>query len=341
MSCLRPPLLHASRPSLLVASSRLHQLRYESSRPPIQVVSGSPTIRHPQEQQHKWSLLNSSQSRFDTAASENDAELLTREAPVQGDPEIARMNAIRKAINYTSFEKKLVTLLRSTAEFINEVQPGGKKVAIYFVGGWVRDKLLGKSPPDIDICVQNMKPSEFIQTFIDLNGFKHHSKRMVPLSPRVQLARSKARPTTEKQIVVGSYKFDYDAGNGRAIEVAGITFFQTTVRMEFAEMTGNPNDDGGRSLSLITNAHSRELTVNAIFLEVRNLALMDPTGMGIVDLKSKVFRTPKKPKITLMDDPSRVMRLMRFASRFHNDGFTIDEDTYAAMTDPDIRVTLF
>ena len=87
------------------------------------------------------------------------------------------------------------------------------------------------------------------------------------------------------------------------------------------------------------DAFQRELTVNAIYLKVQNLVLLDPTGLGINDLRWKLFRTPKLPKSTFLDDPIRVIRLIRFASRFYNDGFTVDKNTLAAAMDPEVRVS--
>ena len=42
----------------------------------------------------------------------------------------------------------------------------------------------------------------------------------------------------------------------------------------------------------------------------------DFTGKGIQDLKDGIIRTPLDPEITFHDDPLRILRTFRFASRF-------------------------
>jgi hypothetical protein len=186
----------------------------------------------------------------------------------------------------------------------------------------------------MDICLQNISPAEFVQTLIDLHGFESHSPRLIPLQPGISLPTLK----TSQKLIVGTHKFEYDPGNGKMLQVAGIVLFDTLMRLEFAEMKGDTSEDGDGKVSLLGDAFARELTVNAIYLQLQNMALIDPTGVGLDDLRRKVFQTPKTPKVTLMDDPIRVIRLMRLAGRFHDDGFTVEKETFATLMDPDVRV---
>jgi len=64
----------------------------------------------------------------------------------------------------------------------------------------------------------------------------------------------------------------------------------------------------------------------------------DFTGLGLKDLTSSLIRTPLPPKETFADDPLRVLRLIRFASRF---GFSIDPNAKAAMRLPEIKAFTF
>ena len=53
------------------------------------------------------------------------------------------------------------------------------------------------------------------------------------------------------------------------------------------------------------------------------------------DLKNKMVRTPMAPLETFRDDPLRVLRVVRFASRL---GYTIHSDIYASVLNPEIRM---
>ena len=349
MSCLRRfPLNPLTKPS------RLSQFRCQSSNRRIQVVSNPAKTQHPTQQEHKWPFLNSEQSPVVATSTETTPKYDDQHSAVSSssssvggrryvrDTDYDRAKTIRRAIDFTTIEKRTLDFLRKTEDYINQQRSLANKISLYIVGGWVRDKLMGKQPPDMDVCIQNISPAEFVQILIDLNGFNSHSPRLIPLQQEGQSVTPTLPRNTGQRITVGTHKFEYDAGNGKTLQVAGIILFDTMVRMEFAEMRGDNNNnenDGDREIpSLQADALARELTVNAIYLRLQNLALIDPTGCGIEDLRKKVFRTPKRAKVTFMDDPIRVIRLIRFAGRFHDDGFTIDPKTFEALMDPDVRV---
>lgn len=48
-----------------------------------------------------------------------------------------------------------------------------------------------------------------------------------------------------------------------------------------------------------------------------------------------MIRTPLAPRETFMDDPLRVLRCIRFASRY---GFEIEDGVWATIKDPEIQV---
>lgn len=71
----------------------------------------------------------------------------------------------------------------------------------------------------------------------------------------------------------------------------------------------------------------RDLTINAM-AQKANGDLIDPYG-GQEDLKNRVFRHVSD---AFIEDPLRVLRVARFAARYHSYGFTIAEETLALMT---------
>jgi len=71
----------------------------------------------------------------------------------------------------------------------------------------------------------------------------------------------------------------------------------------------------------------RDLTINAIAQDEEG-KLYDPYG-GVDDINNRVL---KHVSDAFVEDPLRVLRVARFAARFHRQGFTIADETLALMT---------
>lgn len=76
---------------------------------------------------------------------------------------------------------------------------------------------------------------------------------------------------------------------------------------------------------------------NALFYNLNESKVEDLTGLGITDMQNKIIRTPLEPLQTFKDDPLRILRLIRFASRL---GYQIHEDTENAMNNDEIGEVL-
>jgi tRNA nucleotidyltransferase (CCA-adding enzyme) len=72
----------------------------------------------------------------------------------------------------------------------------------------------------------------------------------------------------------------------------------------------------------------RDLTINAMAIEP-NGEIIDPYN-GQEDLQNRIFRHVSD---AFIEDPLRVLRVARFAARYHNYGFTIAKETLALMTE--------
>lgn len=83
------------------------------------------------------------------------------------------------------------------------------------------------------------------------------------------------------------------------------------------------------------DAYRRDLTINSMFYNVNKGEVEDFTKIGINDLEQGLIRTPMEPLQTFLDDPLRVLRTIRFATRF---GFKIVPEIYEAVKDDRIRV---
>ena len=84
--------------------------------------------------------------------------------------------------------------------------------------------------------------------------------------------------------------------------------------------------DTSKTVTLEQDLYRRDLTINAI---ARNLEgeLIDPYG-GLEDIKSKTIRHVSD---AFSEDPVRLLRVARFASRFHKLGFSIAPETRKLM----------
>ncbi|KAM3558490.1 hypothetical protein MY1884_003951 [Beauveria asiatica] len=72
--------------------------------------------------------------------------------------------------------------------------------------------------------------------------------------------------------------------------------------------TRNPDMEFGTAQE---DAFRRDATVNALFYNLKKQQVVDPTGRGLKDLDAKIMRRPLDPMQTFMDDPLRVLRLIR------------------------------
>ena len=94
---------------------------------------------------------------------------------------------------------------------------------------------------------------------------------------------------------------------GRAIEI-------TTHRAEsYTADSRKPQVTFGDDIAV--DLSRRDFTVNAMAIEVPTGDLVDPWN-GASDLQAKLLRTPLEPEVSFSDDPLRMLRAARFASRF-------------------------
>ena len=84
--------------------------------------------------------------------------------------------------------------------------------------------------------------------------------------------------------------------------------------------------DFGPEITLEEDLSRRDLTINAIAQD-ENGILYDPYG-GQADIAA---RTLRHVSAAFSEDPLRVLRVARFAARFHDLGFTVAHDTLALM----------
>ena len=188
-------------------------------------------------------------------------------------------------------------------------------VTLRVAGGWVRDKLLGKHSSDIDIALDTCMGQEFA---LKVNEY---------LSSRGEETRGvgviQSNPDQSKHLETATMR------------VHGAWLDLVNLRSEsYSEGSRIPEARFGTAAE---DAERRDLTINALFYNITEDKVEDFTGKGLDDLKQGVIRTPLPPRTTFLDDPLRILRAVRFASRF---GFALDDAIAAAATDPEVQTKL-
>jgi tRNA nucleotidyltransferase/poly(A) polymerase len=85
------------------------------------------------------------------------------------------------------------------------------------------------------------------------------------------------------------------------------------------------------------DAFRRDLTINSLFYNINEGIVEDMTGRGLEDLKKRIVATPLPPLTTLLDDPLRVLRSVRFAARLR---FGMDDALTEAAADERVKRAL-
>lgn len=170
-----------------------------------------------------------------------------------------------------------------------------EKCTLYAVGGFVRDNLIGIENKDIDITAS--MPIDKVEKICKANNFKC-------------VSINKTLGTL--LIVINHKKFEY-----------------TTFRKESYNKAGEHTPSSVSFVDDINvDAMRRDLTINAIYLDIDKNKFVDPTQKGLLDIRKKIIRTANTPSITLNDDGLRVLRIIRFASILN---FKIERQTLKAL----------
>jgi tRNA nucleotidyltransferase (CCA-adding enzyme) len=239
--------------------------------------------------------------------------------PLHTDSLGVRENPLKACITLTPREMQLRDLLLDVARYIDESKVVKEQLELRFAGGWVRDKLLHIPSHDIDTVINAMTGYAFsLKVKEYLESPENLRKHCLDDRDVGNLHRIAANPEKSKHLETVTVKmlgFDVDFVNLR--------------KETYSAGSRNPQMEFG---SAKEDALRRDATVNALFYNLHTGQVEDFVG-GLLDLQSKLIRTPLQPNQTFIDDPLRVLRLIRFASRL---GFKVDTDSEVSMGDPAI-----
>ncbi len=162
----------------------------------------------------------------------------------------------------------------------------------WVVGGYVRDKLLGRPHPDPDVVVERGDALKLAERFAELAGAE----------PPVTFERF---------------------GTAQVTLAGHLVEFVNARAESYASDSRKPDV---RPATLDEDLRRRDFTINTLLMDLDG-RIHDPLG-GRTDLDARVLRTPADPLLTFADDPLRMLRAVRFAAEL---GFELAPDLIPAM----------
>lgn len=184
------------------------------------------------------------------------------------------------------------------------------QLEVYVIGGFVRDKIIGRPTSDVDIvCVGNA---------IDLAN-----EVVTYYFPK---------PTVSIFKNFGTAHFKIQKSDGQLLDVE----FVGARRESYRAASRKPEVEPG---TLEDDQNRRDFTMNALAISLNKSnygQLIDPFN-GLKDLEQKRIHTPLEPLTTFSDDPLRMLRAIRFAAQL---GFQIDSETFNAIIQDAERIRI-
>lgn len=176
-------------------------------------------------------------------------------------------------------------------------------VELRVAGGWVRDKLLGRDTGDIDIAVRfttGIRFAEHVQSVARSSRVAFPAPSCSEYVPVVSsVTRIKPNPAMSRHLETAAVRLD-------------------NIDLDFVHLRTDDYAEDNRIPTVrhgtpVQDAYRRDFTVNSLFYNLQNREIEDLTSRGLSDLESRLLRTPLDPCTTLLDDPLRALRAVRFA----------------------------
>ena len=170
----------------------------------------------------------------------------------------------------------------------------------YFVGGCVRDLLLGRKPKDYDVAT-DATPSQVMDIFPQT--YAVGSQFGVVLVPPDEVQENAGEGSQAKAVEVATFRSDIGYSDGR--------------HPDEVRFSRDPREDVAR----------RDFTINGMLLDPVSGEVLDFVG-GRDDLAAGIVRTIGDPEKRFTEDKLRMMRAVRFAARFE---YRVDAATVEAI----------
>lgn len=196
---------------------------------------------------------------------------------------------------------------------------------VYVVGGTVRDIILRRRPKDFDVLTTAepiVVASLFPRAYVLGRSFPivhvHHDGEVTEVS-------SFSTNADTAKIPMDAARSSRQAKNRRRAKKV-----QKDTDQKPGDVTVLPEDSDHTltwAMARQENAYKRDFTVNALLYDPFSRVLFDYVG-GLEDCHNGVLRTVRNPRDSFTEDPARILRAIRIASRA---GLVIEAETAEAM----------
>jgi poly(A) polymerase len=214
----------------------------------------------------------------------------------------------------------------------------GHGFTAYLVGGAVRDLMLGRKPADFDVGT-NAHPNQIKKLFRNafLIGRRFRLAHVRFQAGKVIEVSTFRRKADEEELAAERAEEAARAAEAeRAAEVEAVPAAADEAEPS-AERAAAASGEGRRRgrppLKPIAygtpreDAFRRDLTINALFYDIATYSVIDYVG-GLADLEAGLIRIIGDPDASYVEDPVRIWRVLRHASRL---GFSIEDRTAEAI----------
>ena len=192
---------------------------------------------------------------------------------------------------------------------------------VYVVGGAVRNFLLNQPIKDIDVVVDSVALRGY-----DSEKFARNLARVLPAATSLVTNQYGVAILTVK----GPWVLDGHDMQGEVIEIANAR------NESYGKTEGKGYKPSGVNPATIEeDVYRREFTFNTLLWRLNDLVhgperaeIIDLTGCGRSDLERRVMRCPRDPDVVFSDDPTRMLRALKFAVKY---GFDVPPDLQAAI----------
>ena len=203
--------------------------------------------------------------------------------------------------------QRSIALMRFLSEVATDLGVGDH---VYVVGGAVRDFVIDRPIKDIDVVIDAVA----LEEGQDSDWFAQQVDDLIPVSTSLETNQYGVAILTIKE----SWDLDGEEMQGEVIEIANAR------REEYGGEKGK-----GYKPHLVEKApieediERRELTMNTLLWQLSQLAegpdkaeIIDLTGCGLDDLEEGIMRCPSDPDKTFSDDPTRMIRVVKYHLRY-------------------------